>query len=201
MIRRGAAIALTLAPLTGPSHRFEGDGVIEKNVEISVAMETIALEALDEASRTVGAAIALADARDAKVIEALTSDDRGLKKRAIVMAGDRRLKDAVPALTAMLRDENEDPAAVLKAIGALVSIGDDRAVGALIDAGRQRSTAYLSQILFAVASLGGKEAEAYLFTVSNGHADPTIRKNAADALEELERRKEAKEKDSAKKPE
>lgn len=185
-MHRGVAVEMSLAQLKGLG-RFEGDAMIEKNVPAESSPEELAYEALDEAARSLNGGIALATASDAEVIAAIGDKDSGVRKRAVVMAGERKIKDAVPKLSELVRDETlDDHELVLKAIGALVAIGDDRAVPALIDAGARRSSAYLSQILFAVAQLGGRQAEGYLLTVSNGHADPEIRKNAGAALEELE---------------
>lgn len=188
-MERGIIVELTLSAIKG-HERFEGDAQLVKNVPATSTFDDLAIEALDEAARSLASGIKLAEAGDKEVLAAISSDDRGLKKRAIIMAGERKLKDALPPLMELVRNEAEDDHdLVLKAIGALMAIGDERAVSALIDAGRRRTSAYLSQILFAVAQLGGKEAEAYLFTVSNGHADPEIRKNAAAALDELEQKR------------
>jgi hypothetical protein len=177
---------------TGATDRFDTEATIERDVPKGTTYDALAADAVQEGAEALRAAIELRDASDSKVIDALSSKNHGTRLRAIGISGERKLKNAVPPLVEIVKNEDEDQGAVLKAIGALVAIGDDRAVGALIDAGRRRSNAYLNQILFAVAALGGKEAEAYLFTVANGHADPEVRKNANDALEELSRRKDAK---------
>lgn len=191
MMRRGIAAELELSQIRG-GDLVTGVAVIERDVPKDSSFETLALEAIDEAARSLAAGLALRSAKDEDVLEAISSSDLGLKKRAISMAGERKLKIAVPKLMELVRDEKEDDQdLVLRAVGALVAIGDARAAGALIDAGRARPAAYLSQILYAVAVLGGKEAEAYLFTVSNGHPDPEIRKRAGEALSELERNKKS----------
>lgn len=174
------------------SGRYETTTLIERDVEESAGFAALALECTERAADAIGAAIALADAPEAKVVAAISAKDRGTREQAVVIAGQRRLKSAVPPLMEVVRGEDDDQDLVLRSIGALVAIGDERAVPALIDAGRRRSSVYLGQILFAVAQLGGKEAEAYLFTVANGHADPDVRANAKTALDELTARREAK---------
>src|SRR5262245_60545646 len=131
-MHRGVVVSLTLASLGGQPTRLEGDAVVARNVPAASDMDGLAAEALRDASRSLSAAVKLAEAGDAEVVSALASEDRGLKKVAIGMAGARRLKDAVPKLTELVRAEGEDHDVVLKAIGALVAIGDEKAVEALI---------------------------------------------------------------------
>jgi hypothetical protein len=73
----------------------------------------------------------------------------------------------------------------------LVALKETRAVGPMIDSARRRPSIYLGQIIFGVAEIGGKEAEAYLFTVASGHPDPEMRSSAERALSELQRRRDA----------
>lgn len=197
-VHRTVAVAMSLAALrsaaqaSGLPARFEAQALESRDADKKDPIDRLALQAVDDAAASIRAAIELGDAKEDQVIAALKSKDRGTRARAIVMSGQRKLKGAVPILSELVRSDEEDPDLILKSIGSLVAIGDERAVGPLIDAGRRRPPAYLGQILFAVAQLGGKEAEAYLFTVSTGHPDPEVKKNANDALEELERRKEQK---------
>jgi hypothetical protein len=189
MMRRGIAAQVTLSQIAG-LYSADGAALVSEDVPADSKLDVLAEKAIDEAMASLSVGVELAKAKDEEILKAIDSSELGVKKRAVTIAGDRKLKDAVPKLMALVRDEKQDDQdLVLKAIGALVAIGDARAAGALIDAGRNRSSGYLSQILYAVATLGGKEAEAYLFTVSNGHADPEIRKRAGEALSELERRK------------
>lgn len=117
------------------------------------------------------------------------------KRRPFVLSEIRRrkLKSALQPLVDLLKQAHLDEASELEIIGALIAIGDQRAVGPLIDSVRRRSSIYLTQILFGVAELGGTQAEAYLFTLKAGHQSQSIRKHAADALDELNRRKRKEE--------
>jgi hypothetical protein len=194
---RVVATSMSLFAVKGkdgaPPKRYEASSVLVRDVKEDAPIEPLVTASIEETASQIGAAIELESASDEKILAALSGTDHGKRTRAIVMSGERKLKGALPKLMELVRDDDEqDQDAVLKAIGAMVSIGDPVAVGALIDAGRRRSSAYLNQILFAVAQLGGKEAEAYLFTVSTGHTDPEVKKNANEALEELQRRKEAR---------
>src|SRR5687768_9262724 len=134
----------------------------------------------------------MARATEAEVIAKLNDPDPRAQARAIEAAGNRKIAGSVPALIALLADDNEEPDVVFKTIGALIQIKDPRSVGPLIDSARRRSPIYLGQIIFGVAQIGGREAEAYLFTVASGHADPEVRQSAQDALEELRRARAAK---------
>jgi HEAT repeat protein len=94
----------------------------------------------------------------------------------------------------IVRDEKSSDDLIHQAVGALVQIGDPEASGAIIDATEDRGSEFLLPLLFALGQLGGLEAEAYLFTVQNGHQDPLMRQSASEALRELELRREEKKK-------
>ena len=76
-----------------------------------------------------------------------------------------------------------------RATGALIAIGDRRAVGPLIEMTRHRHPDDVGPILYAIASLGGAEAEAFLFTLESGAPDEETRRAARGAYEDLIRRK------------
>ena len=181
--------ALSADPKSGVRQRFEGEGIAGKNAPVFEPYETLTREAIASATRGIGVERDLLRGSEAELLARIPDGDPSVRARAIVIAGERKLSSAVPALIAVLKDEREPAELVMKAIGALVVIGDERAVEPLIDSARQRSPIFLGQIIFAVAQIGGKKAEAYLFTLSSGHADPEIRRNAVDALEELHRRR------------
>lgn len=113
------------------------------------------------------------------------------KERVYVVSELRRRKqsDSVPLLIEWLEKPDLNKDVELEIIGALIAIKDPRAVVPLINSSQRRHEVYLTQIIFGVAEIGGKQAEAYLFTVKAGHSKAMIRKHAADALSELNRRK------------
>jgi len=120
----------------------------------------------------------------------LTAAGEGEVRRrvaALRTLGSRPEAEVLPALVGALRDDNHD--IVLAAVGALVERRDPAAVGPLIDSTRGRGLDYLNQVLYAVASLGGQEAEAYLDTLLHGHQDAEIRTRAGEAIAELQSRK------------
>jgi hypothetical protein len=195
-VYRAVGVTMRLESLTaqkesGVRERYEGEALVGRNAPMFDNFEPLSKEAIDKAAGYIGLERELARANEDALIQRINSKDPYERSRAVTIAGERRLKKTVPALIEVVRNEDEPSEVVLKAIGSLVAIGDPRAVGALIDSARQRPPMYLGQILFGVAQIGGKEAEAYLYTVASGHPDPEVRKNAQDALAELKRRQKA----------
>jgi HEAT repeat protein len=183
--------SLSSQKTSGVHERYEGEALVGRNAPMFDNFEPLSKEAIEKAAGYIGLERELARANEDALIQRMGSKDPYERARAVSVAGERRLRKTVPKLIDMVRDEDEASEIVLKAIGALVAIGDPRAVGALIDSARQRPPIYLGQILFGVAQIGGKEAEAYLYTVATGHPDPEVRKNAQDALVELKKRQKA----------
>jgi HEAT repeat protein len=101
---------------------------------------------------------------------------------------DRRSPAAVPQLILRLQDENDDVAR--RAVGALVAIGDRRAVRPLIEMTKKRRPEQVRPIVYALGSLGGSEAEAFLFTLESGSPDEEVGRAAHDALADLRGRKD-----------
>ena len=125
---------------------------------------------------------------DAQLIADLDAKDPRVRDSAIRGLADRRSPAGVPQLIARLSDPNPDVAR--RAAGALISIGDRRAVGPLIETTHKRRPEDVGPILYAIASLGGPEAEAYLFTLESGSPDEEIRRAAKGAYADLLRRKQ-----------
>ncbi|HEY2031718.1 MAG TPA: HEAT repeat domain-containing protein [Myxococcales bacterium] len=139
------------------------------------------------------AAEALADQIDAhaKSDQALIADlgsaDVRIRDYAIRVLAERRNPAAVPKLIERLDDP--DPTVWLRAVGALTAIGDRRAVVPLIEATRKRRPEETGSVLYAIATLGGPAAEAYLFTLESGAPDEQVRRAAREAYAELLRNK------------
>jgi len=119
-------------------------------------------------------------------LAALRGADPDLRSEAIRDAALRRDKDAVPALIELL--SVEDRATRDLALGALVEIGDRRAVKPITHLARFQDVAELPKVIDAVAALGGDEARAYLEFVISTHEDAEIRALAKEALGRLDRR-------------
>jgi hypothetical protein len=143
--------------------------------------------ALDDASRGLIWQVEARRKSDRDLVRDLTASDARLRDYAVRALADRRNPAVVPQLLNRLTDEN--PVVALRAVGALVAIGDRRAVDPLIELTRNRPPQMTTQVLYALASLGGPTAEAYLFTLESGAPDDVVRRAAADALGELRRKR------------
>jgi hypothetical protein len=105
---------------------------------------------------------------------------------AVEIAAFRRLRGTVPPLCELLGREEKEVAD--RAIGALVAIGDRRAVKPLTRVAKTfRDTAQMAKVLDAIGTLGGQEARDYLEFVASGHDDADIRNLASEALERMNR--------------
>ncbi|HTO97245.1 MAG TPA: HEAT repeat domain-containing protein [Myxococcales bacterium] len=124
---------------------------------------------------------------DEALLKDLTAADARVRDYAIRVLADRRSPAAVPHLIARLQDPN--PEVARRAAGALIAIGDRRAVSPLIEMTRHRRPEDAGPILYAIASLGGPEAEAFLFTLESGAPDEETRRAAKGAYDDLVRRK------------
>jgi hypothetical protein len=133
--------------------------------------------------------ISLTRKSDESLLRLLDSSKIERRSHVISEIRRRKLSNAVDSLITLLGQEDLDQETELETIGALIAIRDPRAVVPLINSAQRRREVYLTQIIFGVAEIGGKQAEAYLFTVKAGHPKASIRKHAEDALNELNRRK------------
>jgi hypothetical protein len=105
---------------------------------------------------------------------------------AVEIVAVRRVKTTVPPLIALLR--HKDNRISDRAIGALMAIGDRRAIKPLTELADLRDTEHMAKILDAIGTIGGQEAKDYLEFVSTGHEDTDIRNIASEALERMKRK-------------
>ncbi len=190
-VHRGVGVQLNLHAL-GESEHASGEVstyiLTTRDEMASVPYADLAEAAVEAAGARLQAVMDLSWGPQAEILDALGGDVRWRREVALQVAGQRRLQAAVPAIMALVRDENEDPELVIKGVGALVEIRDPAGARAIIDACRRKSARYLVQMVFALGALGGRDAQGYLFTVQSGHRDPAVREAAASALEELDKR-------------
>lgn len=121
------------------------------------------------------------------LVRALQDADPQVRDVAIRLAGVRKERLAVDTLLLLLRSPDERVSDA--AIGALVAIGDRRAVRPLCERSRLGDAQGVAKVMDGIAALGGDEARAYLELVGSGHDNPEIRSMAKAALERMSRRR------------
>lgn len=149
-----------------------------------VALESVLVRLVAEAR----AMIELSHASDSTLIDKLAHKDVAVQNAAIILLARKQNSAALKPLIARL-EKSTDPSDIRRTMGLLVELRDPDAVPALIDVSRARDNVVQREVVFALAAIGGAEAEAYLWSVAQGHDDPLIRASAEQALEELKSRK------------
>lgn len=177
--------------------RLQHVGVIERRASgdkdaDAAAARQLARRAIDESAHTLGEQLQLLGSPSARLLTVVAdgkadSDVRGLAAQLLAL---RREQTAVPALIALIKEKDLAPGLRDHAIGALVEIGDRRAVRPLLDSVRFNDEIEMGKIVEAVAALGGEEARSYLQFVAGSHSDPRIKSEAQAALTHLEQREQ-----------
>lgn len=142
--------------------------------------------ALDNAASGAHLQLAALGKTDAQLVADLKSEDLRPREYALRVLAERHNPAAVPVLLEKLKSQDADE--VRRSIGLLVELRDPRAVPPLIDLARGKDPLFLREIVYALGAIGGDEAEAYLYTMQEGHDQPAIRDAAKQALEELQTR-------------
>ncbi|TMA27549.1 MAG: HEAT repeat domain-containing protein [Deltaproteobacteria bacterium] len=199
--REMADVAITLEMTSmgaqGDVDRLVAEGEARRPTGADDSLDPAARHAAFDAALDAAlheAVIALRDQVDARrktekeLLADLASPEARVRDYAIRVLADRRSPAAVPQLITRLQDEN--PEVARRAAGALIAIGDRRAVVPLIEMTRKRRSEDVGPILYAIGSLGGSEAEAFLFTLESGSPDEEIRRAARGAYQDLLRKKQ-----------
>ena len=97
--------------------------------------------------------------------------------------GELRAAEAVDGLVKMLQVE-QDNDVLLRLIGALAQIGEDKGVEAMIATTRLKDEIFVVQVVYAVGGIGGRMAEAFLVTLASGHPSPRVQNAARRMLDE-----------------
>lgn len=124
---------------------------------------------------------------DKDLIGALKNADERLQLFAAQRLGEHKSKAAVEPLIGLL-NESSRPELALRAIGALITIGDQRAAEPMIELAHNKDPHFVLQVVFALGALGGPTAEGYLVTLASGHPVEAVRRGAEDALAEMSRK-------------
>jgi len=151
--------------------------------------ERLALRVAGDLIDNFAAREKLSAAPESAIRAALRADGGELQEQAIRIAGERKLHDEVPALLDLL--DNPNASVRDAALGALIQIGDRRAVSALTKSRSLHDRREMRKIIEAIATLGGDEALDYLSFVAATHDDEEIRALAAAAKQRLERHQQA----------
>lgn len=159
-----------------------GDSPTHQRTAVRAALE----DAIDDAIASAAVLLDAREKRDGALVKELQAPDPRTRQFAAQVLAERRHPAAAEALIAELAVD--DPDRVRRAIGSLVELRERRAVGPLIELTKEKSPFFVREVLFALGALGGDEAEAYLYTVAQGHDEPGLREAAEEALEELRRR-------------
>jgi hypothetical protein len=121
---------------------------------------------------------------DGALQQDLLSQDERVREFALRVLAERRHPAAAPLLIRQLQDES--PREVRRAIGVLAEMKAREAVPALIDLMKDREIGFAQEVVYAIGEIGGPEAEAYLFTVAQGHDQPDVQAAAQQALDTLD---------------
>ncbi len=108
------------------------------------------------------------------------------KKMAIQVLGSRKSKEATGVLQQVLL--GKEPALAKEALSALTLIGDPAGLDAVFDYAERKPAPIRKKAIVAAQLMGGKYAAAWLFTMSTGHEDPSVRQFAELALMKVEAR-------------
>jgi len=177
--RPGRPVAVHLRPVGNqPEFAALGTGTAGKDLPTAV------MAGFDDAWDVITAERILEEKDTPAMISALADSDPRLRDFAIQRLGERKVLAAVEPLIARLTAE-EDPNLVLRIVGALVAIRDERAVEPLIALTHRKDAELVVQIVYALGALGSRQAEAYLVTMASGHPDDDVRGAAKQALAEL----------------
>ncbi len=188
----GSAVVVLSLRQKGASESFEAEASRQTRPESNQveAVQAAALQALelslDDAASEARASIELDGQSNEAVIQKATERTGPVQSAAVRILARRGDAAALPALVKRL--VTDDPHVLRRTIGLLVDLKNPSCVPAIIDASRGKSPQVQRDVVFALAAIGGDEAEAYLDAVASGHDDPAMRSSAERALAELRRR-------------
>ena len=148
------------------------------------AMGTALRSALRQVTDAAALQLAALERSDEALVQDLRADDSRLREIALRTLAERQHPAAAPLLIEQLKGAS-DVDSVRKTMGVLVEMKARVAVPVLIDLARGRELGFVQEIVFAVGEIGGPEAEAYLYTVAQGHDAPAVQAAAQQALETL----------------
>ncbi|WP_163992636.1 HEAT repeat domain-containing protein [Pyxidicoccus caerfyrddinensis] len=158
----------------------EKDSPAGRQEAMRVALQSVLRQVTDSAVLQLAAL----ERTDDALVQDLRADDARLRDVALHTLADRQHPAAAPLLIEQLKDAT-DADSLRKTMGTLVEMKARTAVPVLIDLARGKELGFVQEIVFAVGEIGGPEAEAYLYTVAQGHDAPAVQAAAQQALDTL----------------
>ncbi|RKH39006.1 HEAT repeat domain-containing protein [Corallococcus sp. AB049A] len=158
----------------------EEDSADGRRTAMRAALESV----LRQVTESAVLQLAALDRADEALVADLQATDARVREFALRTLAERKHPAAAPLLIERLKDTS-DADQVRRTIGALAEMKAKSAVPALIDLARGKDSGFLQEIVFAVGEIGGPEAEAYLYTVAQGHDTPSVQAAAQQALDTL----------------
>ncbi|QSQ25613.1 HEAT repeat domain-containing protein [Pyxidicoccus parkwayensis] len=158
----------------------EEDTPAGRQKAMRVALESV----LRQVTSSAVLQLAALDRSDEALVQDLRADDPPTRSVALRTLAERHHPAAAPLLIDQLKDAT-DADALRKTMGTLVEMKARSAVPVLIDLARGKDFGFVQEIVFAVGEIGGPEAEAYLYTVAQGHDVPAVQAAAQQALDTL----------------
>jgi hypothetical protein len=121
---------------------------------------------------------------DESVLAALSLADPDAVAWALAIVGERRMSEAFDAVVKAL--EARTPEVRDSAIGALVALGDPRAVQPLAKLAEFSDHDRMRMVIEAVSAIGGRDALEYLEFIASGHPDDDIKQRAEAGIAEIQ---------------
>jgi ribosomal protein S9 len=153
-----------------------------RDASTALACETAITRAVQQITSELQGGLKTTD----NLVADLSSTDSSRVSVALDRLAAKRHAAAFEPLIRQLREN--DPDVALKALSALVIYNDQRAVRPIIEEAERRDFSFQLEALYALGSIGGEEAEAYLFMIERGHADRRAQVAASEALILTQRR-------------
>jgi hypothetical protein len=148
------------------------------------AMRNALRSVLRQVTESAALQLAALERTDEVLVQDLRATDARIREFALRTLAERQHPAAAPLLIDRLK-EATDADTLRKTMGTLVEMKARVAVPVLIDLARGRDLGFVQEIVFAVGEIGGPEAEAYLYTVAQGHDAPAVQAAAQQALDTL----------------
>ncbi len=157
------------------------EAAAERSRHDAAATREAVREAVREGLERVETVLGLEAAPPARVAQTVLADDEWLRERAIAVAAQRHLEEAVRPIESIVVSEAVEDAERRSAITALGQIGSDKALEFLGRIALHGNGEDALAAVQAIASIGSERARAYLETLARAHPDELVRRAAATA--------------------